>query len=477
GAVVGVITRTDLLTMLVNDPAHTPKDLRYAPNHLAMERHRNLNSQIVATLARPTIVLLRTIGEVAQQNHFTAFAVGGFVRDLLLHSPNFDIDVVVEGDGITFAKQLAKALGGEVRTHDKFNTAMVLLPDGKKVDVATARLEYYEYPAAMPTVELSSIKLDLSRRDFTINAMAIHLNPDRFGLLVDFFNSQNDLKERQIRVLHNLSFVEDPTRIFRAIRFEQRMGFRIGKHTERLIKGAVKMNLFDRCQGRRFFTELRLILEEENPLPAIRRLAELDLLKALHPELKLDPPQQAILDETARSIDWHRLLYLDEPCSYWLVYLLGLLARLTARQAMDFCDRFEAPERYRKLLIQEKAAARKAENSFTKRTELPPSVIHGLLKELSSEGLLHLMSIAKKTELKKAVSLYVTQLRHVTILTNGNRLKEMGYAAGPLYGSILARLLAAKLDGEVKSNSDEIAFIRHHYPLGHPKGPQRQRRP
>ncbi len=277
--VVGVITRTDLLNLLVNDPGHLPKNLLNPEERPSTERHRNLNSLLVELLNKDKIVLLRTIGEIAQENGCTAYAVGGFVRDLLLHIKNFDLDIVIEGNGIEFAKKLSQQLGGAVRTHQKFNTALVILPDGFKIDVATARLEYYEYPAAMPLVELSSIKLDLYRRDFTINAMAIHLNPDRFGTLVDFFRCQNDLKDRRIRILHNLSFVEDPTRIFRAIRFEQRMDFRIGPHTDKMIKNAVKMNLFDQFHGRRFFWELRLILSEENPIPALQRMAEFDLLK------------------------------------------------------------------------------------------------------------------------------------------------------------------------------------------------------
>ena len=179
-----------------------------------------------------------------------AYVAGGFVRDLLLQVKNTDIDIVIEGDGIRFAKTLAEQRHGIVHPHEKFGTATVIFPDQTRIDVATARLEYYEHPAAMPTVELSSIKLDLYRRDFTINAMAIHLNPDRFGTLVDYFNCQNDLKERRIQVLHNLSFVEDPTRIFRAIRFEGRLDFTITRHTEKLIKNTVQMNLFDRFEDR-----------------------------------------------------------------------------------------------------------------------------------------------------------------------------------------------------------------------------------
>ncbi|MFO7604814.1 MAG: CBS domain-containing protein, partial [Desulfurivibrionaceae bacterium] len=285
--VLGAITRTDLLSLLVKDPAHLPKHLLEPLNTPSVARQRNLKTLMIENLSREIIILLRTIGEVAARNGYAAYAVGGFVRDLLLRKHNLDLDIVVEGDGIEFAEKLAGRLQGQIRTHEKFNTAVVILPDGFKIDIATARLEYYEYPAAMPTVELSSIKLDLYRRDFTINAMAIHLGPESFGTLLDFFNCQNDLKDRRIRILHNLSFVEDPTRILRAIRLEQRMGFAIGKHTERLIKNAVKMNLFasitdSRARilkpnsrtrlGYRIFNELKLILSEKEPLPAIKRL-------------------------------------------------------------------------------------------------------------------------------------------------------------------------------------------------------------
>lgn len=155
--------------------------------------------------------------------------MGGFVKDVFLYQENLDIDVVIEGDGIEFARALAASLGGRVRSHEEFRIAVVILSNGRKIDVATARLEYYKSPGAFPTVETGSIKLDLYRRDFTINTLAIKLNPGRFGTLIDFFGAQKDLKRKMIRVLHNLSFVEDPTRVFRAVRFEQRFGFRIGK--------------------------------------------------------------------------------------------------------------------------------------------------------------------------------------------------------------------------------------------------------
>ncbi|MDF1613917.1 CBS domain-containing protein [Desulfurivibrio dismutans] len=463
GELQGVITRTDLLNLLVNDPSRLPRGL-YSEQLPSGERQRNLQNLMVERLGRRVVVLLRTIGEVAQERKYHAFAVGGFVRDLLLQEKNFDIDVVIEGDGVVFAKDLAQRLGGRVRVHKKFQTAVVKLPDGLKVDVATARLEYYDYPAALPTVELSSLKLDLFRRDFTINAMAIHLNPDTFGTLMDFFNSQNDLKDHKIRVLHNLSFVEDPTRIFRAIRFEQRMGFTIGRHTERLIKNAVRMNLYDRFFGYRFFGELKGILSEETPLPAIRRMANLGLLPFLHPRLKLEPRLAKTLDEAQAALSWYQLLYRDEVCRNWLVYLLALTVNLKRSELQDFCRRFEVPERSRQQLLGEKTAAQQAATVLRRALPDSNSGIYHLLSGLGPEGLLYLLAISRKKAAKKAISLYVTELSSVRPELNGHDLKVLGYRPGPVFRQILDQLLDARLDGQVKNREEELVFVRRNFP-------------
>ena len=465
GELQGVITRTDLLNLLINDPAHQPRNLTAADDQSYIERHRNVSSLIVEFLNREVIVLLRTIGEVAEENGYTAYAVGGFVRDLLLRIKNLDLDIVVEGDGITFAKKLAEHFGGAVRTHEKFSTALVIMPDGFNIDVATARLEYYEYPAAMPTVELSSLKLDLYRRDFTINAMAINLNPEKFGTLIDFFNCQTDIKERRIRILHNLSFVEDPTRIFRAIRFEQRVGFTIGKHTEKLLKNAVKMNLFNRFFGNRCFTELKLIFAEENPIQAIRRMAEFDLLKFILPGLKFDKRMEKNLLEIQRAIAWYKLLYLDEPFQQWLVYLFAILADSTFSELKVFCMKFEFTERQKRELLREKEATEKILRELGRSRRLRNSEIYWLLQERSHESLLYLIAMARKKTAKKAVSHFVTHLRHYKSQIKGEDLKDMGYRSGPVYKTILNHLLEAKLDGEVETRADEIEFIKRNYPL------------
>lgn len=469
GKLEGVITRTDLLNHLVNDPAHLPKNLLHETEYPSLERKRNLNSLIVDCLSKPMIQLLQQIGEVADELHYNVFAVGGFVRDLLLKKRNLDLDVVVEGDGLIFAKHLAARLGGRYRTHERFSTAMVLMPDGFKIDIATARLEYYEYPAALPTVELSSIKLDLYRRDFTINAMAVQLNPKQFGTLIDFFNCQNDLKHKEIKVLHNLSFVEDPSRIFRAIRFEKRMGFTMAPHTARLIRNAVKMKLFGKATDTRFFSEIRLIFSEENPIPAIQRLAEFNLFQFiwpdLKPHLKIDRRFLHILQQAQRAIAWYKLLYLKEQCDAWIVYLLAIMGRSHPEVLEAFCKRFLVPHKTAEMLLRQKVHADKTASLLARRGELSNSEIYWLLQELTIEGLLYLMAIARKSTAKKAVSNFVVQLRHTRTLLTGRDLMAMGYKPGPDFKTMLNDLLDARLDGAVKTKEDEIAYIQDNYPL------------
>jgi tRNA nucleotidyltransferase (CCA-adding enzyme) len=467
----GVITRTDLLNMLVNDPSHLPQDLMHESDQPSREKTKNILQLIHTNIDRKLIILLQTIGEVAETAGFKAYAVGGFVRDLLLTQKNLDLDIVVEGDGIVFAKKLVQQMGGRLKTHDRFITANVTLPDGFKIDVATARLEYYEYPAALPTVELSSIKLDLYRRDFTINAMAVQLNPTQFGTLIDFFNCQNDLKEKLIKVLHNLSFVEDPSRILRAIRFEKRMDFRIARHTERLIRGAVKMDLFNRSTNPRLFAELQHIFSEENPIPAIKRLADFNLFPFLWPDLKpnlkVDRRFLHILTQAQRAISWFRLLYLekDKKIEPWRIYLSAIMGRSRPSQLESFCDRFQVPQRVCNELIQQKLIADELANRLYEQTPIKNSDTYRMLAPLSNDGLLYLIAIARKNEIKKLVSLYVTSLRNTQPLLNGQDLQALGYTPGKAFKKMLSTLVNTRLDGVVQSRDDEKEFILNHFPL------------
>ncbi|MCL2340504.1 MAG: CBS domain-containing protein [Proteobacteria bacterium] len=468
-AIVGVITRTDLLDLLIHDPAHLSPDLLRGDERPSVERTRNLANLMTQVLSRDSIVLLREIGETAAAFGCNAYVAGGFVRDLLLQVRNIDIDVVIEGDGIRFARALAQQRQGVVHPHEKFGTSTVIFPDQTRIDVATARLEYYEHPAAMPTVEHSSIKLDLHRRDFTINAMAIHLNPQQFGVLVDHFNCQNDLKERRIQVLHNLSFVEDPTRIFRAIRFESRLDFTITRHTEKLIKNTVREDLFGQVEGPRFFHELKLILSEDNPAPALRRMAYFKLFPLLWPDLqpnlKIDRRFLHLLTQAERAIAWFKLLYLPDRLETWMVYLLAIMSRTQTRDLTAFCQRFDLPPRQQRKLVTQKAEAERIAQELQKRDFLRPSEIYWLLVDFEIEGLLYLMTIARKRFIQQAVSLFVTTLRKVTPLVGGDELKAMGYIPGPLFRAIRNHLIELQLDGEIADHDQALAFIRAQYPV------------
>jgi tRNA nucleotidyltransferase (CCA-adding enzyme) len=312
-ALVGAITRTDLLRSLHEERL---PDVRESEEERAVRNVRNLLDE---RLSPEASAALRTAGEVADESGFTVYLVGGIVRDLFLHKTNLDMDLVVEGDGITFAGMLLKKTGGRMKTHLKFKTAVVVLPCGLKIDIATARLEYYESPAALPTIELSSIKKDLYRRDFTINTLAVRLNQRRYGELIDFFNGLRDIKDRTIRVLHSLSFVEDPTRVLRAIRFEQRFDFRMSKHTLHLIKSAVNMKLFNRLSGERMYAELALMFAENDPTRMLKRMRELDLLKFIHPSLRGSAETEQLFAGIHEAFTWFRMLYLDIKADTWMV--------------------------------------------------------------------------------------------------------------------------------------------------------------
>jgi tRNA nucleotidyltransferase (CCA-adding enzyme) len=458
--IVGVITRTDLLNVLVRQSEKYPDSFPDPLKEPMHARLRNVVKLLKERLSKRLFKMLRTIGEVADELGYGAYVVGGFVRDLVLYRVDEDIDIVIEGDGIAFAKKYAKLEGARIHTHEKFGTAVVIFADGYKIDVASARLEYYKFPAALPIVEMSSIKLDLFRRDFTINTLAIQLNTEKFGMLIDFFSAQKDIKEKIIRVLHNLSFVEDPTRVFRAIRFEQRYGFGIGKLTNRLIENAVNMNFFQGLSGRRVLTELKQILEEENPVPAILRLSDFDLLKFIHPSIQFDKQMISILNSVKQVLAWHDLLFLDESYMKWVVYFLVLIHSCDLQRSEEICNRFELAPRYRKIFCGERFAAEKCVLDLARNLPMTNSRLYRKLSEFRTELILYMMAVAKQEKVKKAISHYFTNLRSVGVSLKGRDLQKMGIEPGPIYREILQATLDAKLNGKLKTRRDELAFAR-----------------
>lgn len=460
--IAGVVTRTDLLNILVRQSQQKNSELSDQPGEHTHARTRNIVKFIEERLSGNLIEILKTIGKVATETGFRAYVIGGFVRDLLLYRKNEDIDIVVEGDGIAFAKKYAPLVGARTHIYGKFGTAVVIFPDGFKIDVASARMEYYKFPAALPTVEMSSIKLDLFRRDFIINTMAIQLNPDRFGILIDFFAAQKDIKEKAIKVLHNLSFVEDPTRIFRAIRFEQRFGFTIGKLTSGLIENAVKMDFFKRLSGRRVFSELRQILEEENPIFSIIRLNDYDLLKVIDPSITLNKEMISSLNSVKQVISWYSLLFLEESYMKWAVHFLALFGHCKMEITENVCARFEIAPRQKSIFCEERVEAERCLYRLESDHDIKNGVLYNLLSPFRIEIILYMMAITKSERVKKAISFFITRLRMTKLSVSGKDLQKLGFEPGPLYRNILQAALEAKLNGVLKTKNDEMDFIKNY---------------
>jgi tRNA nucleotidyltransferase (CCA-adding enzyme) len=458
--ILGAITRTDLLTVLVQQNQSTRGHMPDPTRQTLHARTRNVLHFMQERLSLRILDTLRQMGQIAQQLAFEAYVVGGFVRDLFLYRANEDVDVVIEGDGIAFAKAYAQEYGVRLHLHKKFGTAVMIFPDGFKIDVATARMEYYRSPAALPDVEMSSIKLDLFRRDFTINTLAINLNPGKFGRLIDFFSAQRDLKDRVVRVLHNLSFVEDPTRVFRALRFEQRFGFGIGKLTANLIANAVKMDFFKRLSGRRVFSELRQICEEENPAAAIRRMADFDLLKVIHPSVVFNKELAALLDNVKSVLAWHDLMFMEEPCQRWTLYFMAMIRNCDLSTSEEICRNLELSPRMAKLLCQERIAAQNRLCRLEMRLPEKASELYAHLRHFRTEMILFMMASTERKSVQKAISNYFIELRKIEPLTSGQDLIAMGLTPGPFFKAILEAVLDAKLNKEVDSREDELDFIR-----------------
>lgn len=457
--VVGVITRTDLLNILVGGPVIP--DFLYESRHVShFTKKKNMATVLKERLPRRLISLFKEFGKVADLMGYNAFLVGGLVRDVFLKRENFDVDIVIEGDGIKFAREFAKHQEARVRSHRKFGTAVLVFPEGFKVDVATARMEYYESPGASPVVEMSSLKMDLFRRDFTINTLAIKLNKRNYGTLVDHFGAQKDLREKVIRALHNLSFVEDPTRVLRAIRFEQRFGFRIGKLTDALMRNAVRINSFEELSGRRLFLELKLVLMEQEPALAIERMNSFGLLQFISPEIQFNVGMKKLLEEIKEVIAWFNLLYLGETYDPWKVYFHGLTSALDAKALHLLTERLQMDDQEGRRMVSEREAMGGVLERLFKIEGEQSYHLYTLLAHYGTETLLYMMAKVNTEKTKRLISNYFTRLRGTRVMLKGKDLIGLGFKPGPLYKEIFDSLLKAKLNNLIATRDDEVRHVR-----------------
>ncbi|MGC9356272.1 MAG: CBS domain-containing protein [Anaerolineae bacterium] len=454
--VAGVVTRTDLIRLPTSE--------------------REQQRQQIAMLmdqAFPIILLalIRRIGEMAVDRGDHLYFVGGIVRDLLLGEPIFDVDLVVEGDAISLSRHLAHTYGGEVRTHNRFGTAKWLLsPEVWRdidptlsdeevaelpnfIDFVTARTEFYTQPTALPTVAWSSIKQDLHRRDFTINTLAIRLNPGHWGEMLDFFGGKDDLEEGVLRVLHSLSFVEDPTRILRAARFEARLGFHLDPRSEDLIADALP--LLDRVTGSRIRHELELIFHEHRPEVALDRLQEMGALHEIDPALVSDEDTHRCFARMREELD-AELWKLDEDDLVYLHWSL-FLHRLDVPALQRIAKRLMMPSRLTEALLRLPALHQILE-------DLPqvarPGDVVALLEDLPSPLLAAAWIIARAPEAREKVYRYWIEWRHVQPRLTGHDLKALGLEPGPIFREILESLREARLNGTIQSREEEIELAR-----------------
>ncbi|MEE9232423.1 MAG: CBS domain-containing protein [Nitrospirales bacterium] len=469
--VVGIFSRTDLLRAMHQDrpsPSSLGKTTSPTTPVLNTSRTPNLKGQLKNRLPPPLLRLLDTIEQLADDQKVEAFLVGGFVRDLLMGNPNYDLDVVIEGDGILFGKTLADTLDAEWTIHERFGTVSLALPQNLAIpqihhlDIATARTEYYEYPTALPTVERSSIKKDLYRRDFTINALAIRLNRTP-GELLDFFGGRRDLKDKIVRVLHSLSFVEDPTRVFRAIRFEQRFGFQISKETQCFIQQAETMDLFHRLSGSRLGNELIHIFKELAPAKGIQRLRQFKLFRFIHPKLQWKEPAPTLFESIEKILAWHDVESAKERTEQWLLYAIAWFESLGKTELLKTWKRLGFPQKTIKI-VGESLFAQSAVIRTLNKKDLAPSETYALLHPWPKEIVLFLMAkVQSKSTTHRALERtreFLTTWQHTSISLTGHDLESLGLVKGPAYRRILDRVFAAKLDGLVTTPEDEFRLAK-----------------
>jgi len=454
GKVIGIVTRTDLLKNLTASPV--------------LPWQQSLAARLESALPNERLVLLKTIADMAHQQHAALYVVGGFVRDLLLESPSLDFDLVVEGDAIALARALAKRFGGRVTGHSRFGTAKwrleeagedgrkssILAPGLQSVDLVSARTEFYTHPTALPTVERGSIKLDLHRRDFTINTLALRLDGRHYGELHDYWGGLNDLRSGLVRVLHSLSFVDDPTRILRAARFEQRFAFRIEERTMELLSEA--RPLIDRLSGDRLRHELNSILESAFAPQILSRLDQLGLVKTIHAHLDWDDwifsrieALEGITPEPAWEIqDDGKVLRRKLGYILWMI-------QLEVEHAQAVATRLKMP-------VQEAQVLRAACELWHERQELkrmPPSQLVARLERVPSLACYGLYLASSDAELRASLWSYASKWRKMEPGLDGDRLREFGIPPGPIYRFILGELRNAWLDGRVCSPAEEQVFF------------------
>lgn len=412
-------------------------------------------SEILSRIPSQFLAVLQEIGQCAEETFLSTYVVGGLVRDSLLNRENLDFDVVVEGDAIGLAHRLSKKWNGKLKVHRDFGTGMLMHGDGLKIDFVSARCETYTRPGAFPLVKYGTIVDDLRRRDFSINALAMSINPDTFGELVDCTNGFQDLQAGLIRTLHSQSFIDDPTRIFRAIRYEARYRFQIVDSDQKRIRDAIKGGILDSISGQRIRNEIDRILSEESALKIIQRMREFNLFPRIH--LGWQPRQdfEAHWDISRQAINWAKKHLpndsVDTASLFWMALLNGTSVIESVKNRLALENRLGI-----KLIAKERLRDALAALSVNSR----PSEVYKLLKSYPLEALV--FSIVEPDQPQwcvEKIKHYLTDLRFVQPLIDGADLIQLDLKPGPKFAEMLWKTFAAQLDGKIQTKPEAYEFL------------------
>ena len=406
----------------------------------------DISSRIKTQLPHELIDLMQLAGREAAHANRRLYLVGGVVRDLLLNRPTFDVDLAVEGDATALARKVAAAYKAKLTVHAAFNTAKMQWGEWS-IDFATARSETYSRPGALPSVKTASIEMDLFRRDFTINAMAVELTGDRWGQLIDLYGGVSDLDNRIIRILHDNSFTDDATRMWRAVRYEQRLGFRLERGTRALL--VRDLDMLDTISGDRIRHELELVLKEEFPEKALRRAGELRILQKTHPSLKADAWLARKFRHARRA---------PGEVALTLQYLGLLVYRLGGDVAQQIADYLKLPRATSQILTD--IMALKPRLAELSQPRLKPSDTYRLLEDVSPSAVATCQIASDSPIARRRLALYLSTLRHTKPSLAGNDLITLGLPQGPRVKEVLSALKSAKLDGQVRTRDDEVEMAK-----------------
>jgi len=452
-ALLGIVTRKDVLAA---EHGHDYLDRRLP--QADADSTRRFMASVTSLLPAEVTDALHALGSLAEERGLRAHVVGGFVRDMLVGRRNLDLDVVVEGDAIEFAEMAAERLGARVKVHRRFGTAVLVFSRTLHADITSARTEYYTRPGALPTVERSSLRQDLFRRDFTVNAMAACINDACFGQIADPFFGLRDLERSTLRVLHSLSFIEDPTRVLRAARFEQRYGFAMDGQSEGLARRAVEMNVLDEVSGARIREEMLDIIDEESPGAVFERMRDLGVLGLV---LYEDARMEVVIDALfASERAYKRLEAHFRRTPRRRVTLVAALAHgATRAQAEHWLRHLRFGREYGEPAVAVAERAPAVLRTLRDGRKMRDSRLYHALAGLPDEAVVYVW--AQGDELvRRRVERFLDTVSRIHPAVDGQDLKAMGVPPSHVYSAILAQALDDRLDGRAVGREPELANLR-----------------